>query len=108
MFRVGVVGDAPGGAVEGSDHAGLSGLCYLAVVGGVGLAGDEEDLAHSHVQDVEKCDGGMAVEGTEFDCVGAAGRSWYSISSGGEHFARPHHSQMWRNTARLCESAYHC
>jgi hypothetical protein len=53
----------------------LSGLGELAVVGGVGLAGDEEDLADSDVRDLKQCDGIAPVEGAEFDGIEAAGRS---------------------------------
>jgi hypothetical protein len=66
-----VVGDAPGGAVEGGDHVGLGCLGDLAVVGGVGLAGDEKDLADTDVLDLKQCDGVVAVDGSKLDCVEA-------------------------------------
>lgn len=54
---LGVVGYAPGGAVERYNHAGLCGLTHLAVVSGVGLSGYDEYLANTDVRDVDLCDG---------------------------------------------------
>jgi hypothetical protein len=51
--RVGVVGEEPFGSAEGGDHSGLGRLLYFAVVGGIGLTGDDEDLSDAYVPDGE-------------------------------------------------------
>ena len=49
-----VVGERPFGSVEAGDHSGLRRLRDFAVVGGVGLAGDDEDLSDTDVPDSEQ------------------------------------------------------
>ena len=52
--KLGVVGERPFGSVEAGDHSGLRRLRDFAVVGGVGLAGDDEDLSDTDVPDSEQ------------------------------------------------------
>ena len=52
--ELGVVGERPFGSVEAGDHSGLRRLRDFAVVGGVGLAGDDEDLSDTDVPDSEQ------------------------------------------------------
>jgi len=52
--ELGVVGERPLRSVETHDHSGLRHLRYLAVVGGVGLTGDDEDLSYAYVRNGEK------------------------------------------------------
>jgi hypothetical protein len=51
---LGVVGEDPFVSAEAGDHSGLGGLWDFAVVGGVGLTGDDEDLSDTDVLDTEK------------------------------------------------------
>jgi len=50
---LGVVGEGPFRSAETGDHSGLGRLRHFAVVGGVGLAGDDEDLSDTDVRDSE-------------------------------------------------------
>jgi hypothetical protein len=71
---LGVVGEGPCGSVEAGDHSGLGGLRHFAVVGGVGLTGDDEDLSDADVLDGEE--GGVA------DGVGCF--DFYAVESAGD------------------------
>lgn len=46
-----IVGNAPGRAIEGDNHSRFGDLKDFAVVGCVGLAGDNEDFAEADVGD---------------------------------------------------------
>jgi hypothetical protein len=50
---LGVVGEGPFRSAETGDHSSLGGPRYFAVVGGVGLTGDDEDLSDTDVPDSE-------------------------------------------------------
>ena len=67
------MGDVPAHAIKGGDQTRFHGLLLFAVVGRIGLAGDEEDLADPDVCD-RSLDHGLSFLGESgFQTVPAAG-----------------------------------
>src|SRR5579871_177457 len=74
--RLGVVGEPPCLSAEGRNHTGLGYLRNLAIVGRVGLTGDDEDFAHANVGHCQLGDCMRSVEQLHFDGVKAASGCW--------------------------------
>ena len=72
---LGIVGELPAFAVERGDLAGLGGLLFLAVIGGVGLSGDDEHLAHADMFDCGFRDNLVAAQSAHFQAIPTAGRN---------------------------------
>lgn len=68
-----VVREPPRLAIERRDEAGLGLLFLLAVVGGVGLAGDDEDFAEADVRDVGFGEGFASGQCADFEAEPASG-----------------------------------
>jgi hypothetical protein len=70
---LGVVGRCPFFAVEGDDEIGSGLLFFRAVVGGIGLAGDDEDLADADVIDCEAGERLCILRYAEIEAIPSAG-----------------------------------
>ena len=70
---LGVIGEDPFGSAEAGDHASLGRLGDFAVVGGIGLTGDDEDLSDTDVLDGEQRRLADGVGRFDFDAIEAAG-----------------------------------
>ena len=68
-----VVSENPFGSAKAGDHAGFGRLRDFAVVGGVGLTGDDEDLSDTDVLDGEDRWLADGVGRFDFDAIEAAG-----------------------------------